>query len=85
MSVFLDKMKYFFSFFLNKFVHKIKAAFYLKIRKMSTSGNSRLKIYDKLHKLTITGILGISLVSAGLVFYNFYLFKKGNFICLKKS
>ncbi|RNA37252.1 hypothetical protein BpHYR1_011184 [Brachionus plicatilis] len=43
---------------------------------MASSSSSRLKFFDKLHKFTITGILGVSLISAGLVLYNFYLFKK---------
>ena len=34
-------------------------------------------IYDKLHKFTVVGILGISLVTAVILGYNAYLFKKG--------
>lgn len=41
----------------------------------------RLAIYDRIHKFSIIGILGLSAVAAGVFMYNVYLFKKGNFCC----
>ncbi|CAF0703898.1 unnamed protein product [Brachionus calyciflorus] len=43
---------------------------------MASSGSAKAKLYDRLHRLSLVGIVGVSVVSAGLVLYNFYLFKK---------
>lgn len=40
---------------------------------------SKSLLYDRLHRLGIYGVFGVSAVAAGLLIYNLYLFKRGKF------
>lgn len=42
-----------------------------------TKASRRNALYDKLHRYTVFSLMGIGLVTAGLLGYNLYLFKKG--------
>ena len=47
---------------------------------MSNPLKNRTVIYDKLHRLGIIAILGVSFVTMGLLGYNIYLFKTGKYL-----
>jgi hypothetical protein len=47
---------------------------------MSKSFKNRTVIYDKLHRMGIITILGVSFVAVGLLGYNIYLFKSGEYL-----
>ena len=46
---------------------------------MSNSLKNRAQIYDKLHRLGVLVIFGVSFATIGLIGYNVYLFKRGKY------
>lgn len=50
------------------------------MEQQSPLSKNRTLIYNRLHKLTLWGIFGVSVVTTGLLAYNIYLFKRGWYI-----
>ena len=42
-----------------------------------TKVTRRNALYDRLHRITVFSLIGVGVVTAGLLGYNLYLFKKG--------